>query len=165
MVYNVSMVRWCVETSKNIQHAHERGKMPYMKPLAHHTDFNTVEALIGLSYESLQMLSRSMLHEWQTTLYATILKAQRLSRSGLDVESGDTTEVADEITITTVRGETEMQVHTGFVSEFQLAGKNGWQLWLSDGRDWIYHNDHDETEIDQLIWVEIERQQVKVYED
>jgi hypothetical protein len=137
-----------------------KGENRNMKPLAHHTDFNTVEALIGLSYESLQMLSRSMLHEWQTTLYATILKAQRLSRGGLDEEN-----VADEITITTVRGETEMQVHTGFVSEFQLAGKNGWQLWLSDGREWIYHNDHDETENDQLIWVEINREQVKVYED
>jgi len=154
------MVRWCVDNKQNIQHTHERGKMPYMKPLAHHTDFNTVEALIDLSYESLQMLSRSMLHEWQTTLYATILKAQRLSRGGLDEEN-----VADEITITTVRGETEMQVHTGFVSEFQLAGKHGWQLWLSDGKEWIYHNDYDESENDQLIWVEIERQQVIVDTD
>ena len=50
---------------------------------------------------------------------------------------------------------------TGFVSEFNVVeGQNGWHLYLTNGKEWIYHNDHDETEYDQLLCVRINRKKV-----
>jgi len=127
-----------------------------MKPITHYTGFKQVETLIGLKHETLGMLARSMLSEAQETLYAIIWKAHTQSQC--------CDNFADEITITTRRGN-EVQTYTGFVSEFQLDGKYGWHLWLSDGKKVTYRNDSDESENDQLLWVDINREQVKVYED
>jgi len=142
----------------NKQNTHERGNKG-MKPIAHYTNLNEVERLIGLSYETLGMLSLSMLNETQETLYAIIWKAHTESRSSVDEEN-----LGDEITITVISNG-EIKIHTGFVGEFQVDGKYGWHLSLTDGAGIVYQNDWDNTEDDQLLWVDINREQVKVYED
>ena len=137
-----------------------------MIPITHHTSLFNIDTLVKLDYSIIESTI-------QEALYQTIWKAQTQSSGVLDKEV-----VADEITIWVLRDrktnwdtgktichEAEVKTYTGFVSEFQLTGRHGWQLWLSDGKEWIYHNDWDDTEFDQLLYVRINREQVEIDTD
>jgi len=137
-----------------------------MKPIAYHPDYRKIGHMSKKGYAYLENTT-------QKHLYAMLLKGT-INDAYERPFAGRIGKWTDEFTIWVLRDKkmnwetrevvavkSEVLTYTGFVGEFNsFEGQNGWHLYLTDGKDWIYHNDHDETEYDQLLCVRINRKKV-----